>query len=48
MLYNENAESVHKRLRMFNQTIQERKPTLWEKVGGQTAPIFSIFNNAEI
>jgi len=34
MFYNENAESVQERLRMINQTIQERKPTLWEKVGG--------------
>ena len=34
MVYNENAESVQERLRMINQTIQERKPTLWEKVGG--------------
>lgn len=34
MFYNENAESVQERLRMINQTIQYRKPTLWERVGG--------------
>jgi len=34
MFYNENAESVQDRLRMINQTIQYRKPTLWERVGG--------------
>jgi hypothetical protein len=33
-LYNENAESVQNRMREINLTIQERKPTLWEKVGG--------------
>jgi hypothetical protein len=34
MFYNENAESVQDRLRIINHTIQERKPTLWERVGG--------------
>ena len=34
MLYNENAESVQERLRMINHAIQERKPAIWEKVGG--------------
>jgi tetrahydromethanopterin S-methyltransferase subunit G len=33
ILYNENAEMLQERLRMINQEIQERRPTLWERVG---------------
>ena len=34
IFYNDNTETVQNRLRMINQMIQERKPTLWESVGG--------------
>ena len=34
MYYNEMAEAVQSKLRLINQTIQERKPTIWELVGG--------------
>jgi len=33
-LYNENAESVQGRIRQINRSILERKPTIWERVGG--------------
>jgi hypothetical protein len=42
VFYNENAESVQNRLRMINQTIQSRKPTLWEKVGGFFRRLYKI------
>jgi len=34
IFYNDNAESVQHRMSMINRMIQDRKPTLWESVGG--------------
>ena len=34
MFYNENAELIQSRIRQINRSIQERKPTLWERIGG--------------
>jgi len=42
VFYNENAESVQNRMRMINQTIQDRNPTLWEKVGGFFRQLYRI------
>jgi len=42
VFYNENAESVQNRLRMINQTIQDRNPTLWEKVGDFFRQLYKI------
>ena len=32
--YNEKAEEVHERVNGINVMVQERRPTLWEQVGG--------------
>jgi len=42
IFYNENAESVQNRVRMINQTIQDRNPTLWEKVSGFFRQLYRI------
>ena len=42
IFYNENAESVQNRLKMINQTIQDRDPTLWEIVGGFFRQLYRI------
>jgi len=42
IFYNESAESVQKRLRMINQAIQDRNPTLWEKVGDFFRRLYKI------
>jgi hypothetical protein len=42
LFYNENAESAQSRMRMINQIIQDRRPTLWEKVGGFFRQLYRI------
>jgi hypothetical protein len=41
-LYNENAESVQGKMFEINRAIQERKPTLWERVGGFFRRLYRI------
>jgi hypothetical protein len=42
IFYNENAESVQNRMRVINRTIQDRKPTLWERVGSFFRRLYCI------